>query len=341
MSNIAPGFITVSPSFIIPEIIMPISQASSAFECLPSGDVDPRLSDGDLQVYAKRIDVRTEVAAGQSAYNSLPSISTTLSLLGTPTYLIRVRGEYDHHDTAAMSRWGLSIVETQRLGMRQGHFQIARNMLLYGMNPALGEGLLNADGATSIDLPPDPNGNTSVATYDNGAMAQFFLQQIAQLKSRTNQLGIGHDLTILGPQRILGSLEYNIVQVTQFQREGAGTASTAGTVKTVALDNGDTITWAYDDTLEGKGSGGKDAVLLVMTTVENPKANSKINTNIFATLQPGLEACTLQLSDMVAPREIPTPLPGGAIDVVSEWRLTSGWPIRPEAITIISMAFED
>ena len=47
----------------------------------------------------------------------------------------------------------------------------------------------------------------------------------------------------------------------------------------------------------------------------------------------------LQYLDMSAPVEIPTPLAGGAIDVLSEWRVTPGWPVRPEATTVISMGF--
>jgi hypothetical protein len=43
---------------------------------------------------------------------------------------------------------------------------------------------------------------------------------------------------------------------------------------------------------------------------------------------------------MAAPREIPTPLAGGAIDVLSEWRVTSGWGVRPECVTILSMQYQ-
>jgi hypothetical protein len=340
MANIAASFTIVNPSYIDPGILLPYSQASGAFDLLAEGQPLTRLSDGDLYAYIKRIDVRSKVAAGQSAYNNLPSISTTLSMISTPSYLLRVRGEYDHHDTAAMGRWGVSIVEAQRLGMRQGHFQLARNALLYGFNPANGEGLLNTQGATAVNLPPDTNGNDTVVTYDNGQMAVFLLTQISSLKTRTNQLGIGRKLTILGPQRVLSAFEYqNIVQVTQFQRQGAGSTSTAGVVKEVLDWNGDEITWAYDDTLIGKGAGGNDAVIINMAEVQKPQG-SKINTNEFAKLAPGIEACALMYCDMAAPREIPTPLPGGAIDVLSEWRITSGWGIRPEAITIISMQYD-
>jgi len=340
MANIAASFTIVNPSYIDPGILLPYSQASGAFDLLAEGQPLTRLSDGDLYAYIKRIDVRTKVNGGQSAYNLLPSISTTMSMISTPSYLLRVRGEYDHHDTAAMGRYGVSIVEAQRLGMRQGHFQLARNALLYGMNPANGEGILNTQGATAVNLPPDSNGNDTVVTYDNGQMAVFLLTQISALKTRTNQLGIGRKFTILGPQRVLAALEYqNIVQVTQFQRAGAGSTSTAGVVKDMLEMNEDEIVWVYDDTLIGKGAGGSDAVIINMPEVAKPQG-SKVNTNEFAKLAPGIEACALMYCDMAAPREIPTPLPGGAIDVLSEWRITSGWGIRPETISIISMVYQ-
>jgi hypothetical protein len=340
MANVAPAFVTLNPSYVMPEILLPYSQASGAFDLLPTGEPLVRLSDGDLVAYIKRIDLRTRMAADQSAINLLPSVSTALTQMSTATYLFRVRAEYDHHDTAAFGRWGVSLPEAQRLGMRQGHFQLARTALLYGMNPANGEGLVNANGATAVNLPNDSNGNFTVVTYDNGQMAFFILSQISALKTRTNQLGIGRKFTILGPQRALGAFEYqNIVSLVQFQRPGAGSSSTAGVVKDVLDMNGDEITWAYDDTLIGKGAGGNDAIIIVMPEVEKPQG-SKFNTNEFAKLSPGLDACTLQLCDMAAPKEIPTPIPGGAIDIVAEMRMTSGWAPRPEGVVIISAQFQ-
>lgn len=340
MANVAPAFVTLNPSYMMPELLLPYAQASGAFDLLPTGEPLVRLSDGDLVAYIKRIDVRTRMAAGQSAINSLPSVSVTPNQISTATYMFRVRAEYDHHDTAAFGRWGISLPEAQRLGMRQGHFQLARTALIFGMNPANGEGLVNANGATAVNLPNDSNGNFTVVTYDNGQMAFFILSQISALKTRTNQLGIGRKFTILGPQRTLGAMEYqNIVSLVQFQRAGAGSTSTAGLVKDVLDMNGDEIIWAYDDTLIGKGAGGNDAVIIVMPEVQKPQG-SRFNTNEFAKLAPGLDACTLQLCDMSAPKEIPTPIPGGAIDIVSEMRMTSGWAPRPEAVSILSMQYQ-
>lgn len=339
MSNIFPAFVIAHPAYIMPEIILQYQQASGAFDTLASRDPMPRLSDGDLYAYVKRVDLRTKVAAGQTAYNQLPSVTINAQMVSTASYLLRTRAEYDHHDVAAGGQWGVSVPEAQRLGMRQGIFQQMRSALLYGFNSANGEGLVNTNGATSVNLPADSNGNDTVVTYDNGQMAIFLLTQISAIKTRTMQLGIGRRIVILGPQRVLGAFEYqNIVQLTQFQRAGAGTASTAGVVKDVLETNQDTLEWVYDDTLIGQGNGGHDLVIVTMPEIAKPMGGT-INTNEFAKLAPGLEACNIQLCDMVAPREIPTPMPGGAIDVLSELRITSGWSLRPEALTLVSMQY--
>lgn len=339
MATISPSWTQVHPSFIEPEVLLPYNQASGAFETLAGGDPRVKIGSEDLYVYAKRFDVRTRVASGQNAYNQLPNVNVAMSMLSVPTYLNRVRAEYDHHDTAATAEWGTSIVEVQRLGMRQGHFQLLRNMLLYGMLPANGEGLINAPSAVTVSLPADSGGNTTFSTYDNGQLAIFFLTQISNLKTRTFQFGMPNRFVILGPQRILGGMAtQNIVQLTAFQRPGAGTASTAGVLQMVEAENGDQIVLAYDDTLIGKGAGGTDMIIMVMPEVKKP-VGRQFNTNEFANIAPGLDACTLQYLDMASPREIPTPLAGGAIDVLSEWRATPGWVLRPEAITLISMGF--
>lgn len=340
MATIAPAFVTVNPSFMEPEMIVAYNQASGAFDTLPGSAPRVKLGPEDLAVYAKRIDVRTRVMAAQSAANSLPSCTVVNSLVGTATYLLRVRAGYDHHDTAAAANWGYSIVDAQRLGMRQGHFQLARNALLYGFNPANGEGLLGAQGATALTLPPDSNNNATIVTYDAGQLAMFLITQIGQLKARTNQLGIGRKFTFLMPQRVGQQIEYgDIVSLVQFQRVGSGTATTAGVVKMIAMENGDEVYWGYDDTLIGKGTGGTDAILLVMPEVQKPEG-PEINTNEFAKIAPGMSACTLMYCDMAAPREIPAPMPAGVIDVTSEWRISSGWGVRPEAITVISAQYQ-
>ena len=340
MSFIAPAFVTVNPSFIEPELVLNYTQASGFAEALSGGAPRIRLSEGARAVYFKRLDLRTRMAAGQSASNSLPGVSIVATYASAPTYLTQVRAEYNHHDTAAAGQWGVSIVNAYRLAMRQGHFQLMRLAALFGFQPANGEGLLNTPGETTVSLPADSNGNTTIVTYDNGQLGTFFLSQIASLISRTNQLGIAEEITILLPQRI-GSLMQitNIVQLTSYQRPGAGTDTTAGLISKVAAEAGIRIKWAYDDTLIGKGAGGTDAILIVLPDVKKPDGGA-FNTNEFAKVEPDMTAVTLQYADMAAPREIPTPLAGGAIDVLSEMRITSGIGLRGEGVTVVSAQYQ-
>lgn len=328
------------PSFVEPEFIVPYAQASGAFDLIEGSAPRTRLSEGDLFVYMKRIDIRTQIAANQNGINQLPGVAFTMGMVSMPTYLFQVRSEWNHHDSAAAARWGASLPELYRLGMRQAHFQLARNNLLYGMNPQNGEGLLNAPNATAVPLPPDTNNNQTVVTYDAGQFAFFLLTMILNMKTRTNQLGMGQHFTVCGPQRTLGFLEYpDIVQLTQFQRPGAGSDTVKTMFERILKENGDVIEWQYDDTLIGKGTGGADAIVITMPTIQKPN-RAGINTNEFATFTPGNNACAVMYADMAAPREITTPLAGGATDVLSEWRLSPGWMVRTEAITIISAVYQ-
>lgn len=341
MAAITPSYTIVNPSYIAPELIIGQQQASGAFETIASGNPQVRLGVGDQYVYLRRLDIRTQVSSSQSGNaNQLPSVAMEMRMISTPTYLFRCRGIYDHHDTAAAGGWNVALPEAQRLGMRQGIFQQLRNALLYGMNPAGGEGLMNTAGATTETLPPDSDGNSTVLTYDHGQMASYILGHILGAMTRTMQLGKQQRVVICGPQRILGAFEIQqIVQLTSYQRPGGGTSTVGGTAGSVSKEAGIQIDWVYDDTLIGKGAGGTDAIILTIPEVETPMANASINTNEFAKLSPNMAANALMFCDMAAPREIPTPIPGGAVDVLSEMRSTSGWAVRPEAITVLSMAY--
>ena len=340
MANLASSWVITHPSFMEPELILQYNQFSGAFASLAGGKPMVKIGSEDKYVYIRRLDVRTSLRTNQASGNQISSATVVPSMINVPTYLNQSRAEYNHHDTAMMAEWGTSIVEAQRLANRQGHAQLLRNMLLQGNIPSNGEGLLNANGATTVNLPADSFGHTTVLTYDNGQMGTFLLTQLLNIKTSTMSLGLPARFVILGPQRTLGQFEYpNIVQLVAYQRPGAGSNTTAGMVKDVAGLNGDIIEWTYDDTLQNQSASDIDTILITMPEIKKP-GGAWPNTNEFATLSPGLAANSLQYTDVAAPIEIPTPLPGGAIDVLFEMRASPGWIIRPEAIRILYMTYQ-
>lgn len=335
-----PAYELLHPSFMEPEIFIQYSQPSGFLDLLAGGTLRNRIATDDLVVYAKQLNLRTKVAAGQAGgFQELPGVDISMSMMSTATYMLKTRAQYDHHDTNAGSRWGISVPDAYRKAMWQGNFQLCRDFSLYGASPQNGEGLVNAPNAVAVNLPPDSNGQTSVQLYDNGEMAFYLSQVILAIKTRTLQLGIGKEFTILGPQRTLGLFQYNVVQLTQFQRDGAGVESTFGTLEAIVGKNGDKIIWVYDDTLIGQGDAGADLVIVCMPKVSKPKKMSEIDTNYAANIIPGNEVCVTQYCDKPAPTEIVSPLAAGATDVVTEWRVSSGWAPRGQAITLISMPY--
>jgi hypothetical protein len=332
----------VTPSFSEPDFVVTYAQASGAFAALAGGKPRVKIGSEDMAVYINRLDLRTDVIAGQSPSNMLPSATLIVNYDTTPTYLIRTRAIWDHHDVARGSEYALSVPTGLDLAAFQGIFQQMRTALLTGFNPANGEGLLNTTGATTVALPPDSFGNTTVRNYDNGQMALWILGEIVALKSGMWQSGgnIHNKIVVISPQReFLAFATSGIVQVTSYQRPGAGTSTIAEVIKGTLTESGDQFEWYFDDTLIGQGAGGNDIVLLTMPEIEAPDFPG-INTNIFGSdIRPQLKAVNLMYADMDAPMKIPTPTPDGAITQIYELRITSGWGIRPQGLYLLSMPY--
>lgn len=338
MANIFNARVMVHPSFVEPDMIVTTAQASGFIDVLGDRSLRVKLGPADKFVYMNRIDLRTQVAASQAAFNALPSASVVADYLQTATYRVRVRAEYNELDLAEAGEYNVALPMAQRLAMRQGIFQYIRVANLYGVNAANSEGLLNTPNSTAVNLPPDSYGNTTLPTYDAGELSIFLLGQLQAAWQRMYMLGTGARAILLGPQRVIGQMQLqNIVQITSYQRPGAGTATTAQILKEVTREMGYELEYAYDDTLIGKGAAGADAVLLVVPEAVVPSMDG-INTNVFNTLAPNMRAMTLQYADVAAPIEITTPIVEG-LDVTSQMRISSGWCPRGQAITVISIPY--
>lgn len=336
-----PAQVKVSPNFSEPDLIVTYAQPSGFMEAFAGGAPRVRLGTDDLYVYINALDIRTQSSAAQFGANWLPSASLNAQYHSTQTYLLRNRNDYDRHMTAAAGRYNVSLPQATELGQRQGIFQQLRSMALYGYNASNNEGLLNTQGATAVTLPADPQGNTTVLTYDNGAMYQFLLTQILSLKTRMYQSGGAQTakITIVGPQRELLLWQYSVVQVTSYQRQGAGTATIASATDQVGKDAGDTIEWAFDDTLIGKGAGGTDLIIITAPEIQTPDI-SGIDTGEFNEVKPSTDAVNVLYTDVAAPIKIQTPIPDGGITQVLEMRATSGWNWRPQGLSLISMQYQ-
>uniref|UniRef100_UPI001F314574 hypothetical protein n=1 Tax=Escherichia coli TaxID=562 RepID=UPI001F314574 len=154
------------------------SMASGAFEVLAGGAPAVKISSSDLMVYQKYLRMTSQAQVSQSLPGQLPSSSISGGYDGMMTYRISSRSQYSYLDTDAADRWGYSLIEGLRLANRQGHAQMLRNMLLYGVNAANNEGITNSPNAVTLNLGNDSKGNDSYTTWDSGEMAKFMLDLI-------------------------------------------------------------------------------------------------------------------------------------------------------------------
>lgn len=339
MGLIAPARLTVNPHYLEPELISTIAQPSGFAMGMGGGKLRVRLSDIDKVVYQNRVDIRTAVASSQATYNMLPSATISLEYAQTATYMAQTRQEYDDIDVAEAANWNVALPQAYRLGARQGLYQFTRDAFFYGVNAGNNEGILNTPGAVTTVLPPDMFGNTTLLTYDNGQMAQWLLSEVLALLTPMYQLGTPTRVVITGPQQDLGYMQIQgIVQVTSYQRPGAGTATIAQVLETICEGFDIEIEFAYDDTLIGQGSGSNDLILMQVPEAVVPVVPG-VNTDEFATLQPQQRDMIIQYANMAAPVEITTPIPGGGVDVVSRYRISAGWVPRPQALRILSIPY--
>ncbi|HHL2710451.1 TPA: hypothetical protein ACQ39K_001970 [Yersinia enterocolitica] len=341
MSAFAPAITTISPSMMLPEVVMQYSMASGAFEILPGGSPSVKIGSSDLVVYQKFLRATTQAHVGQSLPGQLPSSSIVPSYDQMMTYRISTRSQYSYLDTDAASRWGYSLVDGLRLANRQGHAQQLRNMLLYGVNAANNEGITNSPNAITSNLGSDSQGNDSYTTWDSGEMAKFMLGLIASQKTRMMVLGRTITTVVLAPQRFLQTLAWTgVVELTSYQRPGGGTATVGTMIKNIANEaDGDDVIFCADDTLIGKGAGNTDLIIVTNPELVIPDVRQDINTNIFATLTPNQQAVNVMFCDMAAPTEIPSPMPDGGLTTLYTMRSTPGWNFRSEGVTLLSAKY--
>jgi len=342
MSNFLPTRTVVKPSYEDPGLIIDNFQLSGFLSMLTDGAPKVRLSPGDQYVYKNGLSAKTRSAAAQSGGTYLPSADLIAQQYSVPAYKIRVRLTQEADDEEAAGNWGIALPQTNTFLAQMAIFQQLRNTTLYGFNPANNEGLKNTAGATELNLPSDSFGNTGVLEYDAGQMFNFLTETVVEMLSKCFQLGL-RDVTVkvLAPQRIFGLIAISkIVQLTSYQRDGAGSNSSAGSAQEVLSRSGIGFEWAYDDTLIGKGDAGSDLVIMTLNDIKTG-TQSVIDTNVFGKTSPRDDSVNNVYMDMAAPREIPTPVTDGGISKVYELRATPGWNFRPQALYLISMPYSN
>jgi hypothetical protein len=336
MNNYFTAKIQAQPSYTMPGMIVQQSLVSGFTGILGGGNVQARLNTTDVAVYMQSLKFKANSVISQNPANSLPNgVDLLPEMRSIPTYFIRAKAEYDSHDVAAAGNWNVSLDAAIKLALKQSHFERIRDAALYGVNAGNNEGILNAPNIGTAALPADSHANDGWIDYDNGELLTWLLHRINDITSRTFTSGAPVRLAMLMPVRLLNKLTTGIVQLVSYQREGAGSNSVEGSLKSVLEWNGKDIEFYVDNTLEGKGDGGTDGIILAIPELVD-QSDSAFNTNVFASLQPNITANIVQMCDTPEPVFKTVPLSLDNNEIMSEQKIIPAWGLRPEAITFIS-----
>lgn len=340
----------ISRSRTLPGFIMRTGQTSGAFNLLPDRKFKTGLiSNTDLKIYAHTLEQHAQAYVNQFQANNFDNFSVNTGLIGTATYSVRTNASYTTDEMELASSYGGNLMEWMDKACLQAHFDQYRMLELYGFGKQ-GEGILNAIGITKTNLPADSGGNTTVSTQDPGQLVTYFNKKILDRRSAMymyNSGVTGMRTCIMSTQKIIGHLEsVATVQLTDAQREGAGSFTAGDRIKYMQGMVGNEVEYLIDDTLAGKGDGGADVILIVIPEMVTQGAQgyaSEWNTNEFGTVAGGIKETLAAFSAFDMPRELTAPMgeaSGIRQIVLKENRVTCGWVFRPEAVTVISAHYE-
>lgn len=347
MGVIAPTRRILSPSITSPKFVVRNALRSGFMRVLADGQPDVKLTETTRAVYVTTLDVRTLARGAQSNASELPSVDIQYGYISAPTYQQKVGVTYSRDDVNSAADWNSPLPALYSHGMAQAHFQLMRDAALYGFNPQNGEGILNSSASERESLPADSNGKTTLDDYDAGQAFQYLLGVFNRRLVACNLMGVTGTynsggapvrLVVLAPQRVISKLNSRIVELTSYQRAGAGSASILQSLVEVMHGNNVSVEFAPDDSLIGRGTGGTDAVIITLPELPDVGTIPKFNTNEFGdSVQPNERAMNTMFTDRVVASELSAPWGPEMTRVVSFMRITAGWALRGEGTTILSV----
>lgn len=342
------SLIMLDRSMVVPGVMVQRAQKRGTLNLIAGGKPKNVLNQNVQKVYINGIRYRGLAKASREPGNELPSVSFNTTQKATNAYWLSTSTKYSVWDDDNAKFSGLNAPQIQNMIAHGAIADLTAILALYGTGEGMSEGIMNSPGVFEENLPADSNGALSLRTYDAGEFAQYFLQLTVDAETRMLTVGLDREqvLNVLMPQRVLGYLRRSsVIKLTSgIQRDGGGVHTIEGRIQAVATSpNGNiSINFYVDDTLIGKGAGGSDAV--VMCYPGFPDTPDDIyNTDALAALPNSIQEMVAMYTAHSQPMEIESPAVDGSQGVYTTYhtKVTPGWALRPEAVTILSLPYDE
>ena len=319
----------------IPGIVTPVFQSTPFAEML--SDM-PRL--GDISSPMAYMTSITNTSSNASISNGwAPAVDRadfTVGQLSSLFYAINSKVDYTEEDEKGFSKLtGQSLIETLRYISEQGVNNRAHILCSYGSEDGYQQGI--ATQATKTNLPADSTGATTVVTYNPVEMVKFLTKTINEIRNLTYDASM--PTVIFAPINFVSYIETELVDFLNSANAG-GLTSIIGTMNLAQmLANKKTLVIHADDTLKGRGAGGKDAFLLVAPRITNRDKAGRFNQNLLAEGTNNALHNTLMIASVLDQIDV-NPKVNRVYSETHLTKLTSGWLIRKDTAILCTYTYE-
>ena len=320
----------VDPGFVDSYII------STWVDAMPDSSFKQNLSETTQQVLKFALGVTANGQMGMGNAYNVPSLSYTSELMSTPVYTFNVQYSINRDAAAMAANYGADEAALQQWLAEKALFIQTMDAVIDGINPSIGEGLLNATDRTSVVLlASDSTGETDLDLQDKGEVRTAIIGHLNQLLQRNGmQTAKGFTIGVLANQQFWGEVHGAPIQLTSAQREGAGTITIWEAMLQWAKAYDATFQIGMSDKLLGKGINATDAAIFFLHEIKRSSMN-QLDVNKAAPVP--IENNVMSIYTM-PPIEEPIPQHGG-LHVHVKARMTGLWAYRGKAITVLSYPF--
>ena len=323
---------TIQPNIIDPGFVDSY-MTSTWVDALPDSTFKQNLSETTQQVLKFALGVTTNGQMGQGNAYNVPSLSYTSELMSTPVYTFNVQYSINRDAAAMAANYGADEAALQQWLAEKALFIQTMGAVIDGVNPAIGEGLLNTTDRTSeVLLASDLTGETDLDLQDKGEVRDAVFRHLNNLLQRSGmQTAKGFAIGAIGAQNIWGELNGSPIQLTSAQRAGAGTMTVWQAIEEWAERYQAKIFTGMSDKLLGKGINGTDAFVLFLHGIKRSSMNQF---DVNKTAPVPIENNVMSIYTM-PPIEEPIQQHGG-LHIHVKARMTGLWAYRGKAITVLS-----
>lgn len=325
---------TIQPNYVDPGLV-DTYMTSTWVDAMPDSAFRQNLNETTQQILKFKFGVTTNSQVGQGNAYSVPSLSYTTEPMSTPVYTVNLQYAINRDNAAMAANYGVDEAAVQQWLAEKSLFIQTMDATIFGINPSIGEGLLNAtDRANEVLLASDLAGETYFDLQDKGEIRDAVIGHLNNLLMTNGMITAkGFTIGVLAPQAFWAVVHGSPIQLTSAQRQGAGTMTIWQAMLAWAVAYDAKFAIGMADKMEGHGINGADTAVFFIHEIKRSSQNNPMF-DVSKSAPVPIENGVMSIYTM-PPIEEPIPQHGG-LHVHVKARMSGLWAYRGKGISQLS-----